>query len=895
MSEGSQDINQQFIDGGVIPGQLVGQEAVSKTYVDGQNAGLAGNISTVAASAAAAQATANTGVSAAGAAQSTANTAVGLANNAQGSANTAQSTVDLHKVSTAAHSAANITYAGPVEGAATTKQAIDLVKQRVDTIVAGAGESNTEILDARQPATGPAYPILGARLNGVDAQLAENMLYTKVSLSKTVAPVTGSGNSGATTITLSGSSTFVTGDKIAIAGAGIRKNNVVFSLRASTLPTSNGNITITINESAYVISVTTSDTATTIADKIDAAGLPYTLVSKGAYVLYDTVSPNAISISVNVASTGAVISNVIDNNIQYNYLRTTVTNVSGNQLTIQNALQRTVSGAAVKIDHTEQIRQALITAADTSYRMYFKAGTYNIFDKLDPVVGVTGIYMMGDGSATVLDCSNIVGVYTPYFFSNDIFYYTDGQAFTFTNSDSLLVENIKIIGNYQSLFIFHNTSNVTFNKVAFRMLVANKVNHTAFGVYSDFGQNAPENYLLTNCSFITGGNGLIVLGDLDNPVKDFVIDSCYFNSLESGNFGSYELTEMVKFDTKTKNIKISNSTFDGGHLSALTIEEGCEYVDINHVTFRKATSQFIRLGSGQTSVSCKHISISHCTFDTAIYAIRASAVGSGYNAEDVLIESCTSNMCEVFSNLNNCRSVRFRDNKINDANLTASQSISFANCSGIEVSDTRIPNFASENIFQLYLSGCSDVVVKDNFIYTLYMTLTTNGLVINNDILCRQSLLNNYSVGMYGNRYDKAAVSTSQCLKIESALSETDTGVYDVYSNKFYTSPGLVIAVGSGLQTVRTGYNIEAVDAVISYTWNPASIASGASLASSGISVPGAVFGDLIDVVAPYSLLGMGCTAYVSNSNFVQIVLTNLTGAAVDLANGVWKLKIRKI
>ncbi|OMD92988.1 hypothetical protein BSK49_00975 [Paenibacillus odorifer] len=137
MSQGSQDISQQFIGGGVIPGQLVGQEAVSKTYVDGQNAALDADISNVAASAAAAQGAINT-----------------------------------HEASPTAHSAAAITYSGAV-AASNVRQAIDQTNQRVSTIVTGAGASNTEILDARQPATGAPFPLLGARLNNVDAQLVE--------------------------------------------------------------------------------------------------------------------------------------------------------------------------------------------------------------------------------------------------------------------------------------------------------------------------------------------------------------------------------------------------------------------------------------------------------------------------------------------------------------------------------------------------------------------------------------------------------------------------------------------------------------------------------------------------------------------------------------------------
>lgn len=45
--------------------------------------------------------------------------------------------------------------------------------QRISNIIAQSGTSDTEVVDARQPETGPPYPVLGDRLNAVDAQLAE--------------------------------------------------------------------------------------------------------------------------------------------------------------------------------------------------------------------------------------------------------------------------------------------------------------------------------------------------------------------------------------------------------------------------------------------------------------------------------------------------------------------------------------------------------------------------------------------------------------------------------------------------------------------------------------------------------------------------------------------------
>lgn len=167
------DITQQFLNGGVIPADLVGQESVSKTYVDGKVGSQNAEIAVIAGLAATAQNTANTGVSAAGAAQSTATAAVGAAGVAQHTAEVAQTTIETHKISTKAHDSLNITYSGPVAGASSVKQALDLTKQRVDNIVASGGESNIEIVDARQPATGEAYPVLGARLNNVDARLTD--------------------------------------------------------------------------------------------------------------------------------------------------------------------------------------------------------------------------------------------------------------------------------------------------------------------------------------------------------------------------------------------------------------------------------------------------------------------------------------------------------------------------------------------------------------------------------------------------------------------------------------------------------------------------------------------------------------------------------------------------
>lgn len=131
----AESIAKQFT--GVIPGMVTGQSSVSKVYVDDELEQRDTNISNVANAAASAQNTANQGVSAANTAQSTANSAIGIASSAKNSA--------------------------------------DIAQDRINNLLVhnGDGTKDTELIDARNPVGGTPFPVLGARLNNVDAQLAD--------------------------------------------------------------------------------------------------------------------------------------------------------------------------------------------------------------------------------------------------------------------------------------------------------------------------------------------------------------------------------------------------------------------------------------------------------------------------------------------------------------------------------------------------------------------------------------------------------------------------------------------------------------------------------------------------------------------------------------------------
>lgn len=79
-----------------------------------------------------------------------------------------------------------------------------------------------------------------------------------------------------------------------------------------------------------------------------------------------------------------------------------------------------------------------------------------------------------------------------------------------------------------------------------------------------------------------------------------------------------------------------------------------------------------------------------------------------------------------------------------------------------------------------------------------------------------------------------------------------------------------------------------------SASWNPGTIANGAGVTSSSITVTGAAFGDYVLAAAPYDLQGIAAHAYVAAADTVKIQLVNATGGSVSLGSGTWKVRLVK-
>lgn len=76
-------------------------------------------------------------------------------------------------------------------------------------------------------------------------------------------------------------------------------------------------------------------------------------------------------------------------------------------------------------------------------------------------------------------------------------------------------------------------------------------------------------------------------------------------------------------------------------------------------------------------------------------------------------------------------------------------------------------------------------------------------------------------------------------------------------------------------------------------TWNPPSIANGASAATT-ISVPGAAVGDMVMASFSVPLGGLLMGAQISAANTAEVRLVNASGGAVDLASGTVSLTVSK-
>ncbi len=104
---------------------------------------------------------------------------------------------------------------------------------------------------------------------------------------------------------------------------------------------------------------------------------------------------------------------------------------------------------------------------------------------------------------------------------------------------------------------------------------------------------------------------------------------------------------------------------------------------------------------------------------------------------------------------------------------------------------------------------------------------------------------------------------------------------------KYNPAGGTIAGTQIGLHSFAQG------GVAASATWDPGSIAVGAKT-STTVTVAGAALGDFVLASFSLDIQELLLSASVSAANTVEVVLGNLTSAAVDLASGTLKVIVFK-
>jgi hypothetical protein len=96
---------------------------------------------------------------------------------------------------------------------------------------------------------------------------------------------------------------------------------------------------------------------------------------------------------------------------------------------------------------------------------------------------------------------------------------------------------------------------------------------------------------------------------------------------------------------------------------------------------------------------------------------------------------------------------------------------------------------------------------------------------------------------------------------------------------------------GTGTVTLYGGRNAPRNFLSAAATWDPPSIASGAQTTTT-IAVSGCTFSDTVIATLQRDMLGLSISGYVSSAGTVTVVLSNLTGAPVDLNSATLRVDV---
>lgn len=368
-------------------------------------------------------------------------------------------------------------------------------------------------------------------------------------------------------------------------------------------------------------------------------------------------------------------------------------------------------------------------------------------------------------------------------------------------------------------------------------------------------------------------------------------------------------TNGIFIATSKDNIIIENITFDGGELSAVSTNflvqfKSCSNLEIRNCNFIKFA--FVALAFNN---------VTNFTADNNTFT-KTVASTQGVN-ESILISGAdgvctygniTNNICTNAGILTQGHYLNFIGNHISSWKYGAGISCQpsdqnslyckfigntcFGNYTGLD-SD----GFTNQGleVFGGYHSvvgnTCSNVSGAGIFLGASYSTVQGN-VCFNNGTYTGTA--DTFGIAL-GAGASGSTVTGNTCFEtvFPGGTQNYGIGFDGVITNVNFTGNNLRNNVLGEFLAPASSQAYYGWNGVTKYTFNPASIANGASTSISVI-VGEAKLGDIVTASCSIDLQGLTLTAYVESINTVKIILANLTGGTVDIASSDFRVVVNR-
>ena len=493
-------------------------------------------------------------------------------------------------------------------------------------------------------------------------------------------------------------------------------------------------------------------------------------------------------------------------------------------------------------DDKEEIRSAFRSGLP---HVYFSGGTYNMTDSAH--IGPKVRKISGTFGSTIRNIRN------------------DKFSFFGNGNDDLVISDLNFLGNIDSTCypIYITSSDMTTGDVSNLTIENNRFYNmgTVYGVGAGGGIcicYAKNLKILGNTFDTFDNNAINVAFSSDYVINGNIIKNFYSDT----HYGHAIVVDGAKTTYIANGVISNNTMYNLKGAQGVLFHTGKNIIIVGNVFDSVGTG----VTAGTTVLGVNEI-IENVTITGNVFV--GSTIGSmsiHVNCAILVQGSVSGPDTTWVKNVNISGNVFRHQNKIDT--LFEGGGVICHYVDGVTISDNYFIDVAKQGIMLGF--NCYNLNIDGNYIHDLTHTNACgiqfsiykyNGIVQNN-------FINDAVYGILANTPDSTGGTVT--------LRGNRFG--DNVTYKYYTTNGI--------------FTFDEYEATV--TWNPGSLNDGAGETSAAIVTTGAKLGDFVSVAAPYDLQGITCNAYVYNTDTVKVRIQNETTGTIDLASGVWRVKLMK-